>query len=96
MTLYVTEHANINLHNKTGVVSKVLAAYSLSSLVVTPAMQAGAQYVRLTADAGMFVNNLFASTTGAATSTNSVRLAANAPAEVFAVSTAFRLTAAST
>lgn len=73
-----------------------IASYSISSLSTGNFPSAGAGYIRAIADAGSLLTVLSTSTATTLTSTNATRIAANAPPELFAVSTAFRIMCAST
>jgi len=100
MTIYVSEHASDANPRQQG--KAAIASYSLSSVTSTggvstgPFPQAGTKYIRVTADTGMYLS-LNSTVSGATLSaTNSFRIAPNAAGELFAVSTAFRVQAAST
>ena len=102
MTLFVTEYGNVQRQARMGPVINPtpLRSYAMTSAGSsgTTAGQIGAacQYVRVNAEAGMLL--AISSSTGLAalTSTNSVRIPANAPPELFAVPPGFSLMAAST
>lgn len=97
MTLYVTEHYGVgNLYRQPANKNDILAAYSLSSASVAPNPQAGTQYIRVTADAGMYLCLDLSSSGTTLTSTNSFRIAPNCAGELFAVSTANKIQAQST
>jgi hypothetical protein len=92
MTLYISEHARLGFSG-VGVTDAPLRSYQLSTLSTQIFPGTGAQFLRVEADAA----SLFAQTTGVSTgtalsSTNAVRIAANAPPEFFpVVSTAVNL-----
>lgn len=92
MTIYITEHQGHPLSQLPN--NRPLAAYALSSAAAV-SLSAGADYVRATADGGSYLG-LYGSTTVALTSTNAFRIPANAPGELFPVSTSFKIQAAST
>ena len=96
MTLYITEHAGIANRREVIVTPAPLAAYALSSASTAPFPSAGAQFIRVTADAGMYLSLGSTSSTIALTSTNAFRIPPNAPPELFSVSTALRVIAQST
>ncbi len=101
MTLYITEHGQVQRLAGMGApvtlpILSTLAAYSLSSLSTAPFPQAGAQYIRVTADAGMFMNLNNATTGVALGSSNAFRIPAGVAPELFAVSTAMRINSQST
>lgn len=87
MTLYVTEYPNVARLLRGGIVlpSLPLAAYALSSLSTSPALNALTDFIRVTADAGMLCAISSSSAQGGLTSTNATRLPPNAPAELWAV-----------
>ncbi len=98
MTLYVTEHFGSQNYRQP-INQAPRAAYSVSSTTTGtpgPFPQAGTKYIRVSADVGTFLNLNQTSTATALTSTNSFRIAPNAAPELFSVSTAFRIQAAST
>lgn len=98
MSIYVTEHTGINNYRQP-INQQISAAYNINSTVSAspgPFPQAGTRYIRVSADVGTFLNLNSASTGITLTSTNSYRIPANAAPELFSVSTAFRIQAAST
>lgn len=96
MTLYVSEYLGlINRYRSGGITPSPVTSYSLSSASTYPFPSAGVSFIRVTADAGMLLALNGTSTGVTLTSTNAVRIPANAPAEMFAVSTAFRVIAQS-
>lgn len=95
MTAYITEHYGIANRGQVLVIPSALTSYSLSSASTSPFPAAGAQFIRVTSDAGMFLG-FNASTATTLTSTNAFRIPPNAPAELFAVSTSMRVIAQST
>ncbi len=82
MTLYVTEHAVVRARD--GIVPMPIAAYALSSLSTAVALNANTDFVRVSADAGMFMAFSSSTAQGGLTSTNATRIPANAGAERFA------------
>jgi hypothetical protein len=101
VTAYVTEHSGAGWWRQ--VVNQApLAAYTLSSLTSTggtssgAVLQSGTRYVRVTCDAGMYINNSTTSGALTLTATNSLRVPPNQKGEWFSVSTANRLQAQST
>ncbi len=94
MTVYVSEHvsdANPRQPGKAAVVS-----YSLSSGSTAPFPGAGTKYIRVNSDVGAFICLNSTSTATTPTSTNSFHLPAMGIGELFAVSTSFRISVAST
>ncbi len=95
MAVYVTEHPS-DANPRQPATKGAIAAYSLSSASTAPFPQGGAKYIRVSADAGSFLCLNSTSTATTPTSTNSFRIAANAAAELFSVSTSFRIIGIST
>lgn len=95
MTMYVTEHG-VNSIYRQPLLSPPLAAYSLTSASTAGFPSAGAKYIRVSADAGMYLNVISTSTGVSLTSTNAIRIAANSAPELISVSTNYRVQAAST
>jgi hypothetical protein len=108
MTVYITEHVGARPDIQTARQAAV-AAYSMGSSTTAGSgvstggvfPQTGTKYIRVTADGsgasgGMLLCLNSTSTSLALTSTNSYRISANGPGELFSVSTAFRIQAAST
>lgn len=98
MSIYITEHANVQRLRAFGGLSvnlPPLRSYSLSSAGSTnPSV--GAAFIRVSADAPSLLG-ILAQSSLPLTSTNSFRIPANAPPELFAInSTAQFLLAAST
>ncbi len=85
MSVYIVESARVGFSG-VAVTPAPLSSYTLSTLSTQRLPGAGAQFLRVTADA----NSLFAQTTVVSTgtalsSTNAVRIGANMPPEFFPV-----------
>lgn len=80
MTLFISQHGNLAGLSKTGVVSSPIAPLGLTSAAVST-IAAGAEYVRVSADAGSYLGfaptALYGSSTTAISSTNAMRIPAN-------------------
>ena len=95
MTLFVSEYRGNAPYRQDPKVGTPCAMYNLSSAAAV-SLQAGTKYIRVSADVGTLLNNSTTSGTLTLTSTNSIRVSPNVPGELFAVSTNFKLQAAST
>lgn len=96
MGLYVTEHPS-DPNVRQPATKAFITAYYVTSTAAGPLPQGGTKYIRVSADAGSYLNLSTSSTGLSLTSTNSYRIPANAPPELFAiVSTTFRVQTAST
>lgn len=96
MTVYVNEYTGVYGPLQGGFIRQSpIASYGLTSLSTAPFPSAGVRYIRVSADAGSLLCVISTSTATTLTSTNSVRLPANGPPELFAVSTTARIAVAS-
>jgi hypothetical protein len=103
MTLYVTEHSNsvAGRYRQPSTPTGAKAGYQLSTgaSVGVPgsagvAPQPGSQFIRVSADIGMFLCLNLTSSGTTLTSTNSYKIPPNAPPEFFAISTGYLVQAA--
>lgn len=90
MALFVSEHPSDPTFRQPAT-KAALVSYTLSSGAAGPFPQGGTKFIRVNTDAAMYLCLNLASTSSVLTSTNSFRLSANGPAEIFAVSTSFRI-----
>lgn len=89
---YTGQHPNLQNANQVPI-----ASYYISTTAPTaPTPQAGTKYIRVSADSGMLISNILASSTITQTSTNSWRIPANVTPELLPISTSFKILAAST
>ncbi len=95
MAVFVTEHQGGNNYRQP-INQMPLVSYFLSSTTNPATPQSGTKYIRVSADAASFLALGLTSSTTALTSTNSFRVPANAPPELFSVSTSFKIQATST
>lgn len=97
MSIYVTEHYGVaGAFREPYTKTAPLASYTLSSASTAPFPSANCTYVRVSADAGSFLNLISTSTGIGLGSSNSFRIPANVNPECFAVSTLARLQCQST
>lgn len=95
MAVFITEHQGMNNYRQpiNQQINGPAGSYFLSSAAAGPFPQAGTKYIRVQTDssAAYYLSLNSTSTANTLTSTNSYRLAANSPPELFSVSTAFRI-----